>query len=353
MRAKFIGYTLLAIWISHMASQGVFAQRLDVHKQNDDLATRQIKSLVLEGQMIELFSALACDHDIPIGLELATHAADSSDYRLELTEGTLPELLDQFVSKNRKYDWFIENGVINIFPRGEHRDALLAEILSVRIKRFALKKETSGWDLQQLLFASPEIKEVMDQRGIEAQLPGANFSGFYIPQLERDFSLNVSNMAMREILNSVVRNSPLARIWIVRRNSPQRSLSITVNSRMKIEERAGRDLAAYDKAGPYTIDYVPPFRGDKYLGEIRGFLWEHWKERRLGVVKATFHSIEGDRTISTSFVEPNAKGSWRITVESESIISALLPKERNLDVKSLAKITTKSTALSRMRVKQT
>jgi hypothetical protein len=93
-------------------------------------------------------------------------------------------------------------------------------------------------------------------------------------------------------------------------------------------QRAGRDLAAYDKAGPYTIDYEPPFRGDKYLGEIRGFLWEHWKERRLGVVKATFHTIEGDRTISTSFVEPDAKGSWRITVESESIISALLPKKR-------------------------
>jgi hypothetical protein len=91
---------------------------------------------------------------------------------------------------------------------------------------------------------------------------------------------------------------------------------------------AGRDLTAYDKAGPYTIDYEPPYKGDKYLGEIRGFLWEHWKERRLAVVKATFYTIEGDPTISTSFVEPDAKACWRITVESESIISALLPKER-------------------------
>lgn len=93
-------------------------------------------------------------------------------------------------------------------------------------------------------------------------------------------------------------------------------------------QRARRDLTAYDKAGPYTIDYEPPYKGDKYLGEIRVFLWEHWQERRLGVVKATFYTIEGDPTISTSFVEPDAKGCWRITVESESIISALLPKGR-------------------------
>lgn len=93
-------------------------------------------------------------------------------------------------------------------------------------------------------------------------------------------------------------------------------------------QRTERDLTAYDKAGPYTIDYEPPFAGDKYLGEIRGFLWEHWKERRLGVVKATFYTIEGDPTISSTFVEPDAKGCWRITVESESIISALLPKGR-------------------------
>lgn len=93
-------------------------------------------------------------------------------------------------------------------------------------------------------------------------------------------------------------------------------------------QRAGRDLTAYDKAGPYTIDYEPPYKADKYLAEIRGFLWEHWKNRRRGLVKATFYTIEGDPTVSTSFIEPDAKGCWRITVESESIISALLPKGR-------------------------
>ena len=90
-----------------------------------------------------------------------------------------------------------------------------------------------------------------------------------------------------------------------------------------------RNLAAYDKAGPYSIDNEPPWeKRERIIGEIRGFLWEHWKERRLGLVKAIFHSIEGDQTSSSFFVEPDAKGRWRIMVESESTISALLPKGR-------------------------
>lgn len=92
-------------------------------------------------------------------------------------------------------------------------------------------------------------------------------------------------------------------------------------------QRSRRNLSAYDQAGPYEINNdLHPHDADKILGEIRGFLWEHWKERRLGLVKATFFSIEGDHTSSRFSVEPDAKGNWRITVESESIISALLPK---------------------------
>jgi len=94
-------------------------------------------------------------------------------------------------------------------------------------------------------------------------------------------------------------------------------------------QQAKRNLAAYDKAGPYSIDNEPPWeKRERMAGEIRGFLWEHWKDRRLALVKATFFSIEGDHTASSFFVEPDAKGCWRIRVESESIISALLLKGR-------------------------
>lgn len=104
--------------------------------------------------------------------------------------------------------------------------------------------------------------------------------------------------------------------------------SLTVQGKSSAQG-ARRDLAAYDRAGPYELNNdLHPHDAAKILGEIRGFLWEHWKERRLGLVKATFFSIEGDHTSSSFFVEPDAKNSWRITVESESVISALLPKGR-------------------------
>lgn len=92
-------------------------------------------------------------------------------------------------------------------------------------------------------------------------------------------------------------------------------------------QQSRRNLANYDKAGPYSLDNEPPWeKRERMAGEIRGFLWKHWKERRLGLVKATFFSIEGDHTSSTFFVEPDAKSCWRITVQSENVISALLPK---------------------------
>ncbi|HEU4506635.1 MAG TPA: hypothetical protein VFR78_00255 [Pyrinomonadaceae bacterium] len=193
--------------------------------------------MALEGQMVQLFSMLGHDYDIPIGLELDSGNNDLTEYRLKLDDGTLPELLDQFVSQNPKYDWFIENGVVNIFPRASHRDPFLAEILSLRLKSFAVNKGTSSWKLEELLFTSAEIKAVLDARGIESAGSIANFSGGYIPQLGRDFSLNLSGSTAKEILNHVVRESPLARLWVVSRVRPDGPLRITVSSRHQTAAR--------------------------------------------------------------------------------------------------------------------
>jgi hypothetical protein len=88
-----------------------------------------------------------------------------------------------------------------------------------------------------------------------------------------------------------------------------------------------RDLASYEKAGPYNFDNeLHPRDADKLLVELRGFLWKHWRERRLGLVAATFYTIEGDPTNSCYFVESDSKGVWWVRVDSKSTISALLPK---------------------------
>lgn len=233
MMARILEFTLLVMSVTLIGNQSVFAQKGDFSGKGSSLATRQFKTLALEGQIAQLFSILAHDYDIPIGLELDSELNDLTIYRLKLDKGTLPELLDQFVSQNGKYDWFLENGVVNIFPRAKYRDSFLATILSVRLKKFAVTKGSSSWDLESLLLTSPELRAVLDANRVEAVSSMANFSGGYIPQLGRNFSLNASDRTTKEILNQVVRESPLARFWIIGRIRRDGPLTISINSRQK------------------------------------------------------------------------------------------------------------------------
>jgi|SRR5215213_1942732 len=96
-----------------------------------------------------------------------------------------------------------------------------------------------------------------------------------------------------------------------------------------------RDLTRYDKVGPYRFDNeLHPREADKLMGEMRECLWQYWKERRLGLVTSTFYTLEGDPTDSHYYVEPNATGVWYLRVESNSTISALLPKRQKPKSKS-------------------
>lgn len=232
MAVRTMALMLLGLLVLHSHVEPAPAQHSDIDKRNNELVTKQFKSVVLEGQLPQLFSKLALDHDIPIGLEL-DRSPEASNYRLEMANGTLPELLDQFVRQNGKYTWFIENGVLNISPRGEDRDRFLADILAVQIKHFSIKKGTSSAAVQQILCTSPEIKALMDANGLEAA--GLDLTGFYIPQLGREFSIETSNATTKEILNRIVRDSPVARIWILSREDPARTFRVTVNSRQEPE----------------------------------------------------------------------------------------------------------------------
>ena len=224
MRSRWMGFILLALLIVSLGWHAVRAQSPQGVKRNSDPATKQFESIVVEGQMVELFSKLALEYDIPIGIETAFEPQDLSNYRLELTKGTLSELLDQFVKQNLNYAWFVENGVVNIFPTKERRDPIIGEVLSVRLKKFSIEKGTGALDMQDLLFDSPEIKAILDRNGVE---PGAiDLTGFYLPQLGQEFSLRISNPTTREILNQTIKESPIAKVWIVSRDFSAGTLQV-------------------------------------------------------------------------------------------------------------------------------
>src|SRR5215467_12616619 len=98
----------------------------------------------------------------------------------------------------------------------------------------------------------------------------------------------------------------------------------------QVEHRTGttlhRRIEQYEKAGPFLLE-KPKISKESRNKEalIRGWLWEHWKGHRLGYLVATRYSIEGERSTSTYYVEPDESGAWSINVE---IVRALRDRKK-------------------------
>ena len=228
MCLKYVGVVSMILLITVSNSHRVEAQSRDSSRKNMDLATRLITDVALEGQLWDLLTRLSLDYDIPLGLEVSSNKQLSNRYRVELKEGTVADLMRQIISQNEQYDWLIDNGVVNIFPRDKYRNAFLTELLTVRIGNFTVNKNSDCWALQTDLVNTREIKSIIDAHGMQV---GTNFSGFYIPQLGPNFSLRVSDITLKVLLNRIVTESPVARTWIISSDSSSRTLNLRVTSR--------------------------------------------------------------------------------------------------------------------------
>lgn len=226
MWLKYVGVVSMILVLIISSRYRTEAQSLDSSRKNSDLSTRPIKNVALEGQLTNLLTRLSLNYDIPMGLEVSSDERVSNYYRLQLSEGTIADLMNQITSQNERYDWLIENGVVNIFPRDKYRNAFLAELLNVRIGSFAITQDSDCWKLEEDLVNTPEVKAIIDAHRMQT---GANFSGPYIPQLGRQFSLKVSDTSLKALLNRVISESPLARFWFV--STTSRTLSLKVSSR--------------------------------------------------------------------------------------------------------------------------
>jgi len=194
-----------------------------------DLATMQLEKVQIETQSIgSFFSELALSYEIPIGLEIASEGDKLNSYGIDFKKGTLSELLSQFVTRHRQYAWEIRDGVVNVFPKAPYRDALFHDLLETRIGRFTVKENTGCWALAESLVTTPEMKKILESHGTSYRMP--HFSGFYIPQAGRHFTLDLSNVTVKSILNRVIEASPTARFWVIARND-DRSLNIGFGAR--------------------------------------------------------------------------------------------------------------------------
>jgi len=81
---------------------------------------------------------------------------------------------------------------------------------------------------------------------------------------------------------------------------------------------AKRELSKYDNGGAFDFAWDIAPQHDQMRAKLREFVWQHWREKRMGRVVAKFHSIEGDPTTYTFYIEPDVHGRWRVVSEYET-----------------------------------
>ena len=254
MNMRRLGSILLCLFVLAcflILVDAVVAQKAVVSAVPLSLAQTPLENVRIQGQSIsDLFSRLALRYDIPIGLEIARPGHLQSFYRIEFRKGTLSELLTQFVAEHDEYTWKIEDGVVRIFPKDAYRDSLVNRLLATQINNFSVAKRTVTWSLSQSLFSTPEIETIVEP--YELRNGGENFSGFFFPQLGKEFSFSVSRMNSKSILDKVIKESPTAKLWTISNNLSDRSVTLIVNAGFEYapEDRYFKDVNLDDLIDP-------------------------------------------------------------------------------------------------------
>ena len=79
------------------------------------------------------------------------------------------------------------------------------------------------YEVEPALLRIRELKEFVDAYGLSTR-NGYILSGFYFPQLGRNFTLDASDTTVMSILNRIVRESPVAKFWSISRTSSSHTL---------------------------------------------------------------------------------------------------------------------------------
>jgi hypothetical protein len=234
------------------ASSLVYAQEAVDKSKEQALAQMQLKDVRIEAQTIRnLFSDLSLSYRIPIGVEMAFDDNELTTYQLEFKKGTLSELLTQFFTQHDQYAWEIKDGIVRIYPTGNHRDAVVDELLDTQIGSLYVKEGSSCSLLEDSIANSAEVKSLLKANGVTYRR--LNFTGFYFPQLGKRYKLDVSNVTVRAILNKVIKESPLAKVWVIQRDGADQTLFININANFDENPRKYGDPAVMINQGTWKF----------------------------------------------------------------------------------------------------
>jgi hypothetical protein len=109
------------------------------------------------------------------------------------------------------------------------------------------------------------------------------------------------------------------------------SLLIASTQTNLYSEEITRDLSKYKNIGPYVLGYTPELRKGfaEKQADIRELLWGAFRKHELAHVIVTIYSREGDKTVSSFFVEPDEDGRWCIQENLDRDMFDRNPEHRN------------------------
>jgi hypothetical protein len=193
-----------------------------IEHASQELIDGSIDNIDIQAANIHLMlSRLSAATKIPIGLEVSPNDDLLVDRKMKLhiQKATVRTALDSIVKQNPLYTWRIINGVVNVFPTDGNRDHLIRQVLETKLERFAIERGMSRFALRQTVTALSEVKSVLAKANVHPE--NQSFMSRDFEPVGRNFSLQVSNISVTELLNSVIRDSQ-TNYWVVVRQGERK-----------------------------------------------------------------------------------------------------------------------------------
>lgn len=194
-----------------------------------NLSELSIEKFKTRTELRRFWATLSAYYEIPIGFQEELNSKE--EVVLSFEGGRLSTFLDKFVSENPTYTWALENDVIKVRPARNVRDEVLEKLLQTKISEFEIKGNSDCSSIADRLLNLPETKRFFAEHELRAF--GSQLGGFYIQQLGEGVELKLSQASFERILDGIVRQSPLAKLWILSRSGTDKNVYLEIIARQK------------------------------------------------------------------------------------------------------------------------
>jgi hypothetical protein len=181
-------------------------------------ADKAVTDLRIEGTNInKLLAKIAYQYDVPISLEIATNEdlLTSKSLIVQLKKGTLADVFNDIVKQKPSYSWEASDRTVRVFPKSDYRDPLLQTLLEIKIAHVVVRKSTVKLNFREALTHNADLKILLESYGVRPLN-----EGFSPPDFETfggDFSLDLENMSVRSILDSIIQTTK-TKYWFIKRD---------------------------------------------------------------------------------------------------------------------------------------